>query len=1002
MLRFYLTTSFLLFLSFLLQAQPRNYHVQHYTANDGLPQNSVTGIVFDKAGYCWFSTEMGLVRFDGKSFTVFNAANLPDIYSPRIRFCSSDNDGEVYMEAEKGELIRIKAGEGQIASYPQVEKGANLWLWNTYSHVPRFVAAKNRKRLPEFSVRSAVSYSYLLSSGDIYCIDGDKLYYLDDDRLMLADTGIITTTHTTTATSDCFIVMGKKQPIKWWKKGRRQKDLLSIRGPLQQSKAFLQGNFDCYYNSGQGYVYAGGTLYSLYEENGELTTKTLLEGLDISVLASVYYNAEQKKYYLGSLVSGLYVISPSAFNSLGNQPEIISKSVYGQAINSRGEIICQRFLYEWSGKVREIPLNPYVGPTLWLDNDRYLYYSDEPALFRYDFETNSNRRLLPLDSRPSSIFRDKFDTNQIIVGTSFAVGRFTGEAMHELKHVPGRNAIMSIAQTGKDSFILATKSGVKWYDFANNKVYREILDSVYTRNVYPEPCGRVWVATYGKGFYLFENGKVYSFPEHSTKALQTVHCFIEDGEGNFWLPTNNGLFVVKKSSLLAYAKGATKDIYFYLYSTLDNLPTNEFNGGCTPAYIWTKDSLLSIPSIEGLIQFDPRKTVPIFPDKKIYAEEYRLNDKTIQTGSSGLSLDPDYGNLTIKVSSPYFGNRENLQMVYMVKGLDKDWQPMPENNRISLSHIPAGNYQLLVRKLSGHGISEYDSFEFAFSVNPFFYNTWWFYILLFILACLIGLIAVRLRTKILKERNAGLQAIIWAQTADLSKTVEQLKTSEQALKESNLMKDRVTTMVLHDMRSPIRFLHTVSDQLLKKHDSLTPAEIKEKLGVLQSSTGSLNEFTEQFFTWAASQHRDFKIQPETFLLQPLFNELEELYADIAKANNNHFIVESTLLQANTDKNILSVIIRNLLDNACKNTANGWVRLSAGAQADKLVIAVADTGPGLDETAIATFFEGNGRVGSSRNGSSIVINLLEKIEGRLEIISSKDQGTSFNVELNYHQ
>lgn len=1001
MQRFCFAIIFLLFLSSLLRAQHRDYHIEHYTTDQGLPQNSITGIVFDKAGYCWLGTEMGLVRFDGKKFTVFNAGTLPGVYSPRIRFCETDNDGNVYMNAEKGELIRIETNEEQ-APAPHVEKGNNLWFWNTYSHVPMFVlAGKNKKNLSLPPTSSSFLLSYLLPSGDIYCLDGKDLYFLDNDRLIKADTGVNGATEIHLVVGDCFAVLDRKRPfVKWWKNGRRQKDMV-MPGPLQQNKAFREGQFECLNNSGQSYVYAGGNLYGVYESNGELSTKLLLENLDIPVISKVYYHPGQQKYYIGSLVSGLYVVSPSPFRFLGDKPEIIGESVYAQAMNSKGDIICHRFLYERSGAVRQLPLGRYTGASLWLDKNEDLYYGDDPVLFRYSFADNSNRRITDLDSRPSSIFQDRFDSSNLVVVTTFSIDKISGDTIRETKQVPGKSTIMYAVQTGKDSFILATQTGVKWYDFTNNKIYRSVLDSVYVRNVYPEPGGRVWIATYGRGFYLYENGKVYSYPAHSTRALLTVHCFIDDGKGNFWLPTNNGLFVVKKASLLAYAQGTVKDIYFYMYSKQDNLLTNEFNGGCTPAYLWTKDSLLSLPSINGLVQFDPRSLSPMFPDKKIYAEEYRLNDKPFQPGNN-LSLDPDYGNLMITVSSPYFGNRENLQMVYILKGLDENWQPVPASGQITLNHIPPGGYELLVRKLSGKGISEYDSFVFSFSVNPWFYNTWWFYSLLFVFVGLCVFIAIKLRTRILQERNRNLQSIIYAQTVDLSRAVEQLKESEQALKESNLMKDRVTTMVLHDLRSPIRFLHTISNQLLKKHQDLTPDEMKKNLGILQSSTGSLNDFTEQFFTWAASQHQDFKIQEESFLLQSLFNELEELYADIARANNNRLVVEQTTLQAYTDKNILSVIIRNLLDNASKNTMNGWINLSAKMENEKLVISVSDTGSGLSDRAIEEFYDGTKTTSNKKNGSSIVISLLEKIGGQLKVQSSINKGTSFNVELKHHQ
>src|SRR5262245_60821368 len=55
------------------------YRFDHWTADNGLPQNSVRDILQTQDGYLWFTTFDGLVRFDGVRFTVFNKSNSPGI-----------------------------------------------------------------------------------------------------------------------------------------------------------------------------------------------------------------------------------------------------------------------------------------------------------------------------------------------------------------------------------------------------------------------------------------------------------------------------------------------------------------------------------------------------------------------------------------------------------------------------------------------------------------------------------------------------------------------------------------------------------------------------------------------------------------------------------------------------------------------------------------------------------------------------------------------------------
>ncbi len=989
-----------------LFAQNQPYSIVHYTTDHGLPQNSITTLSFDQWGYCWLGTEMGVVRFDGKRFKVFNSGNIPGFHSDRIRLSTIDTAGKVYIRSDKMEHLLIEANSPGAAPYPRLEKDPFIWMptisgYATQSPIMMKWAMEKINRASG-SDRSAYP-SFNLQEGGIYCIEEDTLYYLRNKALIPIDTLDTDEGLKRLAVGNLFLVLEKNGCVKAWKNGLLQRQIIKIRGPLQQSRAYQTGKFHFFSYRNQSYIYADNTLYGIHtNEKDEVDSKVLLENIDIPVLSLVYYHAAQRKYYIGSLVSGLYVVSISDFSYLNKPSEAIDDGVYSQVTTKEGDIVCQQYLYQKGRPIEKLPLNKYVGATLYMSPQQQLYYGNDPRLYRFDMATRESRKLMDLDSRPSSLYRDKTDSTVIILSTTHAMGKLVNDSLASLKKLPGENVIMSTLQTGKDSFLVATQAGVKWYDFVHNSIYHSVLDSLYIRSVYPEANGRVWISTFGKGFFLYDKGKIHPLPVHPFKALEMIHAFVDDGRGNFWLPTNNGLYKVKKEALLAYANGTVKEVYYYAYSVTDNLRTNEFNGGCTPGYLWLKDSLLSLPSIEGLVQFYPHSMLPVLPGNKIFADEIRINNTVIGIpGEEGLVLNPDYGRLTIAVNSPYFGNKENLQLVYRLEGLEKDWQPVPENGEILFTRMPAGSYSLVVQKLTGQGINDYASLTIPVTVKPWFYNTWWFYCLVFFILCGVLFLLIWIRTRILKERNKALQEIVTTQTADLSKTVEQLKRSEQALVESNQMKDKVTTMVLHDLRSPIRFLHTISNRLVKKHDTMPAEEITHNLSLLRSSTGSLNDFTEQFFTWAASQHQDFKVSMDHFSLQVFFEDLEELYTDIATIHNNQLEIIPANLVLHTDRNILAAIIRNLVDNANKNTHNGTITLSAKTHPDKVVLSVTDTGTGLSPAMVQAFHDEHKQSGATRNGSTIVMSLLEKIGGTLSIETEQGKGTTFNVGLNHH-
>ncbi len=974
-MRHFFLGSLLLLLSCDGLTQPDNYSILHYTAEEGLPQNSITGIAFDRAGYCWLGTELGLVRFDGVHFRTFNSATIKGLRSDRIRLLTMDSSGQVFGRNDQWQLLVVSDNDSFRSPSPQLlgKNQSPYWLVNGYvTHRALYPA--------ERAELSANPYVARLKNGDTYCIVESQLRYGEANEFQSIYTIRDPNAEKWMPVDECFVLFDNAG-LKIWKKGR----LLPTRpigGPLANNPSFKKGQFVCLDSYDQTYIYSGGTVYKIAIEDNRLMSEELLTGLRIPVISKIYYHAAEHRYYVGSLVDGLYIISESDFNYPAQPPQAAAEGFFVQALTSQGDIIRQRFLYRNGKQPVRLGVNRMVGASYYLNTRQQLYYGNEPALYRYDLKTGVNQKVLDLDTRPSSIYRDKTDSSAFIVTTTYCIEKIQDDTLKEIRRLTDGGAMLGSLQLGRDSFLLATENGVRWYDFVQNKVYKVLLDSINIRSLYPEENGNLWISTYGKGFYIYHEGRLIQLPTGGHKGLLTIHNFIDDRRGNFWLPTNNGLFVVRKKMLVDYADGKQDDVPYYMYSTRDKLRTNEFNGGCTPGYIWTSDSMLSLPSIAGFVTLRPDRARLQWPDKRIYVDELRVDNVPVNMPLERLELSPDFKRLFIRVSSPYFASRENMQLEYMLRGVDDDWRRVPESGEIELNRVSAGHYQLIVRKNPGADVEQY--FLLAISVRPWFYNTWWFYLLVVIALLLITFGISRWRIKQFRDRNRRLKAIIEEQTG--------------ALVESNRTKDRIITMVLHDLRSPVRFLHTVTTMLAKDHEKGKRENMTQALELLQNSTAALDEFTEQFFTWATSQHQKFRVMNELFPLQPFLAQLADLYRDLAAGNGNRLEVAASSISVYTDRNILSVIIRNLLDNANKHTMNGTIRISADRNENRIVIAVADTGRGMSAAMQHRYFDKERAAAQNGNGSLIVLGLLEKIGGHLSIESEEGKGTTFRVEL----
>lgn len=975
------------------------YIVAQYTTDNGLPQSSVKDIEFDKAGYCWLMTEMGLVRFDGRQFKVYGTGQIKGLRSDRMEVVGKGVQGSVYARAERDQIIVVNTQSHDSFLAPQMSVGEGVRL----GHDGYAVRAGARikvfdKFLSSFPITKTLGYC-VTKSGGIYAYDDEELYYFNRDLLKAVPLrGYVRQpdSHTSLLDDEHFMVLRPGNQAKVWKGTVFQDKLRKITGDIEKNPDYLKGRMKTLWCENGTFIFAGDNLYRIFVMKDRLSSVLVLRDLKIGDPITIYYVPQQDKYFFGSYTEGLYVVQRSIFTYPPIPPEVAGQNFYAQARVGENQVFVKDALLSTSGSARHIPLRTIDGVTFYSTPGQEMYYERHFQLKKYDFKTGRSLVLLNLANRLKSVFSGGADSS-VVFCSRRVVGILRKDTVSVLKTLPPDIFLASGRKIGEDEFLLSTEAGLKWYKLSSNRIYRSVLDSCFVRTTMTDKDGRIWIATYGKGFYMYEKGKVYPMPFGVKQALKTVHAFIDDGLGYFWLPSNNGLFKVRKQDLIDYAHGKAGDVYFYRMSKENGLRTNEFNGGCDPSFVWLKDSLLSLPSMNGLVWFYPHETVVRYPDRHIYLDMVVMNGLELRK-SDRFIAPPDFRTLSFMVSSPYFGNAENLSLEYRVEGFSPGWVPVPENGVITFNGLPSGDYELQVRK--GQGLYTHDPqvLRVLVEIQPWFYNTWWFYGLTFLLLCFISYLVIIYREKSFKERSKILEKRVERRTSELNKAVENLEQSEKALLKSNQSKDKIITMVLHDLRSPIRFINSISNSIAKKADTITRDELVAGLSDLRMGSKALDIFTRDFFTWALSQSESFVVKKTRFTVKELFSELEELYGEILNSSENRMKTDDAGLDCYSDYQILGFILRNLIDNANKNTRGGLITLAARSEGESLVFSVADTGKGMSEENIRNFLDETRSIGVGGAGSLLVLQMLKEIGAELDIRSVPDQGSVFTVRL----
>ncbi len=975
--------------------QTFDYRITNYNTENGLPQNSVKDIKIDKAGYCWLSTEMGLVRYDGRSFQIFTSSDIEGLNTDRIQSLFYTTDGTLLAKGENRQIIEIHKLSQHEAPIPRVNKNQSIIPIHAGYAIYKKSTDQLIKELGKKNHSVNFSYIYTTDHG-VYVTVKNHLFYIANEKISVVDTIHAKEYERTTLVEDMVIAIQAKRKLIAWHKGRLLPNITKIEGDIMEESGIQENLLRVTWGSEGTYLYTGKNIYRLYIKNGLIYSETVIKNIEIQGFSAIHYLKKENKYLIGSNTHGLFIVQPSVFDYPFVPDYQYDNSFYTQLKLNEQELLTRNLYYNSSSSLPKIyPLNIKPNRAAFMDKSGFIYTDVDYNLCKYNIKTKRNDSIIILDSRLRAIFPDH-KTDNIYFITRYFFGTLKKSNTVMMKKLPDSISVTTGLQLDEDLFLLGTNQGLKWYNYSTNTFSHHILDSINIWSLHKDNNNRIWIGSYGKGFFLYNKRKLSAFPFGPRNSLKTVHSFIDDGRGNFWLPTNNGLFKVAHSALLAYAAGNTEDVYFYMYHKDDGLRSNEFNGGCTPSYIWFGDSILSLPSINGLVWFYPQKTSPVFASNNIYIDNLILNGNKASLNTIA-KLQPGSHLLEITVSCPYYGNKENLSIDYRIEGTGSSWQKLNEDNRVIIQNLPSGNYNLVFRKVEENNHSKYYYLKVPILIDPFFYNTWWFYSLL-ILTLISGLyFFTQWRTKKLKIRAHSLEQKIQERTDELSKTVFELTQSKLQLQESNIMKDRMVSMVLHDLRSPLRFLEMLSTRLAKNHKVLTEQSVSERLAEIKNSASSIYGYTNQFLTWTSTQNGLYKLRIENVDLNTIFLNIQELYLEIARYQKNTLTITPTTLMCKTDPELLTAILRNLVDNSIKYTYNGNIHMLANMSEENIYICVTDTGTGMSQELIDTF-AGNKEATNAGIGSTLIQDLLNKIGGSLFLESEVGKGTIFTIQL----
>ncbi len=242
--------------------------------------------------------------------------------------------------------------------------------------------------------------------------------------------------------------------------------------------------------------------------------------------------------------------------------------------------------------------------------------------------------------------------------------------------------------------------------------------------------------------------------------------------------------------------------------------------------------------------------------------------------------------------------------------------------------------------------------------------------------------------------------------AQIKQQNEEIESQAKELQIINTTKDRLFSIIAHDLKNPFNSILGFTELMLQQYDDLSEEKQKEFLNMIHASTQSAYELLENLLDWARTQTRKVKYKPEQIRLRELVEEIISLQGLQASIKNIRLINEiEDGIEIFADRNMVNTVIRNLVGNAIKYTGeHGHVHMHTQLKNKHVIVHIADDGIGIQASKLESLFEldkmnsSHGTSGETGTGLGLIVcrEFMHMNNGTISAQSEPGKGSTFTL------
>ncbi len=413
-----------------------------------------------------------------------------------------------------------------------------------------------------------------------------------------------------------------------------------------------------------------------------------------------------------------------------------------------------------------------------------VYIGTEQGLYESDLAASAVEHVhLPISGNNPAVTSLLLDGDVLWMATRDGLWKLNPRQWAESRRLPLRltdDRVLSMVRAGDGALWLGTQNGLNRFDPLSNKVEQmkpepnrpEALDASFISSLLIDQKNRLWVATFGSGLNLLQDIRAQQKRHFRHIATQhglpsaNVNKILQDRQGSIWVSTDDGLAQIDPDKFTVRALQRADGVLMRTFWINSGVLTPEGE------LLFGSYSGMTVLRSESLTPWKYRPPV-VLSEIRVKGQKVLINQFNGAKSRVPLLIQPDANTFMVEFSALDFSSPGRNRYAYRLDAWDSDWVETDATRRLaSYTNLPPGNYRLHLRGSNRNGEWSEPELILPIQVLPHWYQTWWARVMGVLLVLVLLSLAVRLRTRVLRQRESALQLVVEQRTVQLERQQE--------------------------------------------------------------------------------------------------------------------------------------------------------------------------------------------------------------------------------------